>query len=146
MWYKHEINCVELKGAYLMALQKKQTKSAKSGSSSSPLRGVEEVNLFLAADQDMHCKKYIWSPEISKRGLCSKGHDYSRRTTFFAWDTESYDRESIHGGIRAWFITIPAVDVVRSSINCVNYHARRNQRDECGRNHYELSPSIYRSS
>jgi hypothetical protein len=57
MWYKHEINCVELKGAYLMALPgKKQTKSAKSGSSSSPLRGVEEVNLFLAADQDMHCK------------------------------------------------------------------------------------------
>jgi hypothetical protein len=35
---------------------------------------------------------------------------------------ESYDRESIHGGDKEHgFITIPAVDVARSSINCVNY-------------------------
>jgi hypothetical protein len=89
MWYKHEINCVELKGAYLMALpEKKQTKSAKSGSSSSPLRGVREVNLFLAADQDMHCKSTSGHKRSANSGTMQPGHDYSRRTTFFGGTRE----------------------------------------------------------
>jgi hypothetical protein len=114
MWYKPDINCVELKGAYLMALpEKKQTKSAKSGSSSSPLRGVEEVNLFLAADQDMHCKKVHLVAKRSANGGTMQPKDMITRAglhsllgTRRAMIVKVFMGDKEHG-----FITIPAVDV-----------------------------------